>query len=110
MTLREFEKYRISLEQLKFRAESLDPLHYGIQRDTFRKDRLKKLITAGAKVNSKTVHAKVTRWKRQLERLDQSQARMEKLRNEIESGQLHVSLPPKKPLRLVALETVETRG
>ncbi len=100
MTLQEFEKFRISLEQQKFHAESLDPLHYGIQRDTFRKERLNKLISAGGKVNSKTVQAKVARWKRQLQRLDKSQARLEKLREEIESGKLQVHLPVTKKLRV----------
>lgn len=95
MTLQEFEKFRLSVEQQKFQADSLDPLRYGIQRDTFRKDKLKRLISTGAKVNSKTVQAKVARWKRQLTRLDKSQARLEKLSSEIAAGKLQVSLPKK---------------
>jgi len=109
MTLQEFEKFRISLEQQKFNADSLDPLHYGIQRDVFRKDKLKRLISAGAKVDSKTVKAKIARWKRQLLRLDKSQARLEKLREEITAGKLHVQVPPPKPMRLVSSTSVNAR-
>jgi hypothetical protein len=93
MTLQEFEKFRISVERQKFQAESLDPLHYGIQRDEFKKARLAQLIAAGVKVDSKTVAAKISRWKRQLLRLDQSQARLEKLRQEIAAGKLQVTVP-----------------
>ena len=96
MTLQEFEKFRISLERQKFQAESLDPLHYGIQRDEFKKSRLSQLIAAGVAVNSKTVAAKVARWKRQLVRLNQSQARLEKLRQEINASKLEVSVPVHK--------------
>ena len=110
MTLQEFEKFRISLEQQKFTAESLDPLHYGIQRDVFRKDKLKKLISAGTKIQSKTVQAKIVRWKRQLLRLDKSQARLEKLREEITAGKLHVQVPPSKPIRLVSSSSVNVRA
>ena len=101
MTLQEFEKFRISLEQQRFQAEGSNPLEYGIQRDVYRKEKLKKLIAAGAKVQSKTVQAKIVRWKRQLTRLDKSQARLEKLREEISSGKLQVQVPS-KPLRLVS--------
>src|SRR5262245_22941210 len=96
MTLQEFEKFRISLEQQRFQAESLDPLDYGIKRDDFRKAQLKKLISIGAKVNSKTVQAKVERWKRQVRRIDESQARLEKLRSEIESGKLQLEVARSK--------------
>ncbi len=111
MTLQEFEKFRISLEQQKFQAESLDPLHYGIQRDVFRRDKLKKLISAGAKVESKTVQAKIVRWKRQLTRLEKSQARLEKLREEISSGKLKVEVPSdSKSLRLVSSTSVRANA
>ncbi|MDB6026774.1 MAG: hypothetical protein JWM68_2997 [Verrucomicrobiales bacterium] len=109
MTLQEFEKFRISLEQQKFISESFDPLVYGIQRDLFRKDKLKRLIDVGARLDSKTVQAKVARWKRKLGRLDQSQARLQKLRDEIVSSQLDVQVPEKKMLRIVSSKINEAR-
>lgn len=110
MTLQEFEKFRISLEQHKFHADSLDPLEYGIQRDAFRKEQLKKLITTGAKVESKTVRAKVERWKRQVQRLDKNQARMETLRKEIASGRLQVEVAHQKQMRIISSQSVDARA
>ena len=109
MTLQEFEKFRLSLEQQKFNTDSLDPLVYGIERDHFRKDRLKQLISVGTRVDSKTVQAKVARWKRKVERLEQSQARLEKLRNETCNHRLDVEVPPKKLLRLVSSKVNSVR-
>ncbi len=44
MTRKEFEKVRIALEGEKFQEDFADPIHYGIQRAAFEKEKFKKLI------------------------------------------------------------------
>src|SRR5689334_19513957 len=90
MTLQEFEKFRIDLEREEFQGAPADPLHFGIERCKHEKERLNKLVSLGDGVRSKTVKAKIERWRRQINRLDSFIDRMEKLKREIQSSRLIV--------------------
>ena len=94
MTLQEFERRRLGVEREKFRGDFGDPINFGIERGAFEKKRLQRLIDLGKGVRSKTVQAKVARWKRQLQRVDVSIDRLEKLRGELAESRLHLDLPP----------------
>ena len=96
MTRKEFEIFRLSLEKEKFHKMVSDPIDYGIQRTIFKKERLQKLIGVGKGIRSRTVQAKVERWKRQLDRLDQSQAHLTELKKDLETARLKVTprIPP----------------
>ncbi len=82
MTRKEFEKLRVEIEAQKFQSVQLDPIAYGIQRLQFEKEKFKKLITAAEAIPMKTTRAKAERWKRKLQRADQSLARLTKIREE----------------------------
>ncbi len=92
MTLQEFERCRLGLEREKFRGELADPLNFGIDRAQFEKNRLQKLIELGKGVRSKTVQAKIDRWKRQLRRVNVSINRLGKLKAEIAASRLKIDL------------------
>ncbi|HWD20055.1 MAG TPA: hypothetical protein VHB20_12330 [Verrucomicrobiae bacterium] len=83
MTRKEFEKVRLALEGEKFQDDFTDPIHYGIQRAAFEKEKFKRLIAAARQVNMQTARTKMEQWKRQLEKATQSQERFERLRDEI---------------------------
>jgi hypothetical protein len=83
MTRKEFEKIRLSIEHEQFQGDSADPLSYGVERAIFEKAKFKRLIAAARQVRMQTARTKLEQWKRQLERANQSQARFEKLRDEI---------------------------
>lgn len=83
MTRKEFEKLRLSIESEKFVGECSDPITYGIERAAFERQKFKRLIAAAKQVNMQTARTKMEQWKRQLERASQSQARFEKIRDEI---------------------------
>ncbi len=93
MTRKEFEFFRLSVEQETFPRNISDPIEFGIQRTLFRKQKLKKLIAAGKGVSSKTVQAKVDRWRRQLGRLERSQAQMTRLKKELSASRLVIYRP-----------------
>jgi ribosome maturation factor RimP len=93
MTRKEFELFRLSLEKEKLSKAVSDPIDYGIQRTLFKKEKLKRLIGVGKNVSSRTVQAKVQRWQRQLNRLDESQAHLVALKKDIDAGRLTVSRP-----------------
>jgi hypothetical protein len=90
MTRKEFEAYRLSVEKEKFSKSVSDPIAYGIERTIFRKQKLKKLIDAGKNIDSRTVKAKVERWKRQLNRLDLSQEHLTELRKDLTASRLDI--------------------
>ena len=90
MTRKEFEIFRLSLEKEKFPKSVSDPIEYGIQRTIFRKERLKKLIAVGKSIRSRTVQAKIERWKRQLSKLDQSQAHLSALKKDIDASRIQI--------------------
>jgi hypothetical protein len=94
MTRKQFEAFRLSVEKETFAQTFADPIVYGIQRTIFRRQKLEKLIHAGRKVKSRTVQAKVRRWTRQLERLQNSQDHLEQLRKELVSSRLEVLAVP----------------
>lgn len=101
MTLQEFERHRLGLEREKFHGELGNPLNFGMDRALFEKKRLQHLIDLGRGVPSKTVQAKVQRWKRQMHRVDASIKHLEKIKEEIEQARLKVTLPDSslQPLR-----------
>ncbi len=83
-----------------------DPIDYGIQRIEFRRQKLKKLITAGKGIDSRTVQAKLARWKRQLDRLDKSESRLSELKTDISTSRLHIT----QPTQLLAVTVTNSRG
>ncbi len=91
MTRKEFEAYRLSVEKEQFTLQASDPLDYGVQRIEFRRQKLKKLINAGKTIDSKTVQAKIVRWKRQLDRLQTSETRIRGLMHDLSGARLLVS-------------------
>ena len=102
MTRKEFEAYRLSVEKETFTKSFSDPIVYGIERTIFRKQKLLKLIDTGKKVKSRTVQAKIQRWQRQLQRLDNSQSHLEKLRTELSASKLQVVAPAATAVAKVA--------
>ena len=112
MTRKEFEAFRLAVEKEKFTQLASDPIEYGIQRIEFRRQKLKKLINAGKGIDSRTIQAKIVRWKRQLDRLEKSESRLAELRSDISASRLHISQPqfvspapgpdPKIPSRISA--------
>ncbi len=93
MTRKQFELFRLSVEKETFEKNLTDPIVYGIERTIFRRQKLEKLIRAGKMVKSRTVQAKVQRWTRQLERLQNSQDHLEELKKELVSARLEVVTP-----------------
>lgn len=94
MTRKEFELFRLSLEKEHPPATVSDPIEYGIQRTIFKKEKLKRLIGVGKGIRSRTVQAKVERWKRQLEKLSQSQKHLLTLKQDIQSTRLSIDVSP----------------
>lgn len=93
MTRKEFETFRLLVEKEKFTQMASDPLDYGIQRIEFRRQKLKKLISAGKEIDSRTVQAKIARWKRQLSRLEASENRLAGLKSDISGSKLRIEAP-----------------
>lgn len=89
--------YRLSLEKEKFPKVISDPIEYGIQRTVFKKDRLRKLIGVGKGVKSRTVQAKIERWKRQLQKLDHSQEHLVSLKRDLDATRSQMSLGGRFP-------------
>ena len=54
MTRKEFEKFRMSIEDQDFSGNYSDPIEYGIQRAAFEQKKFQKLIAAARKVNMRT--------------------------------------------------------
>lgn len=90
MTRKEFEAYRLSVEKEQFNKHTSDPLDYGVQRIEFRRQKLKKLINAGKNIDSKTIQAKIVRWKRQLDRLEKSETRLKGLMTDLSTSKLQI--------------------
>ncbi len=86
MTRKEFEKLRVEIESQKFQSVQLDPIAYGIQRLLFEKEKFKRLIAAAESIPMKTTRAKAERWKRKLQRADESLHRLENIRQEMASS------------------------
>ena len=93
MTRKEFEAFRLSVEKEKFTQLASDPIEYGIQRIEFRRQKLKKLINAGKGIDSRTIQAKIARWKRQLDRLGKSESRLNDLKTDITTSKLQIGRP-----------------
>jgi hypothetical protein len=83
MTRKEFERLRFAIEGEKFHDNFSDPISYGIHRAAFDREKFQKLIAAAQEVDMQTTRVKMEQWKRQLARATQSQARFERLREEI---------------------------
>jgi hypothetical protein len=81
MTLREFDKLRLSIEREKFICDC-EPISYGIKRAIFQQNKLKRLIAAAKQVDMKMARTKLALWERQLERAGRTQTRFEKIRDE----------------------------
>ena len=107
MTLQEFERLRMDMERNKFRSDSVDPVLFGIERGRFEKQKLQKLIDLGQGVRSKTVQAKIERWKRQLKRLDGSMERLNALKDELKVSRLEVRAPQPFPKTVSSRVRVE---
>jgi hypothetical protein len=100
MTRKEFEVFRLSLEKEKFPKAISDPIDYGIQRTIFKREKLRKLITIGKNIRSRTVQAKIERWKRQLSKLEQSQAHLTELKQELDAARLTVTSPASRNVQV----------
>lgn len=100
MTRKEFEIFRLSLEKEKFPKSISDPIEFGIQRTIFKKEKLRKLISVGKNIRSRTVQAKIERWKRQLNKLEQSQAHLTELKKDLASSRLEVEVPSRAITRV----------
>jgi hypothetical protein len=107
MTRKEFELFRLSLEKENSPKAVSDPIDYGIQRTLFKKEKLKKLIGAGKNIRSRTVQSKIERWKRQLDKLERSQAHLVQLKEEMSAARLDVTVPGPRPLDGLKLSTTE---
>ncbi|MFN7140402.1 MAG: hypothetical protein ACK4UN_13780, partial [Limisphaerales bacterium] len=92
MTLQDFEKVRTGIVQQTFGGDFADPLQYGIHRGRFEQAKLQKLIDLGKNVRSKTVQAKIVRWKRQVQRIDEKVERLKKLKADIEASRVKVAM------------------
>src|SRR5687768_11151923 len=97
MTRKEFEVFRLSLEKEKFPTAISDPIEYGIHRTIFKREKLKKLINIGKNIRSRTVQSKIERWKRQLDRLGNSQEHLTALKKELDAAK--ISLTARQALR-----------
>jgi|GEM_PF-1759816 len=93
MTLKEFEKLRLSIERVKFVGDSSNPITYGIERAVFEKEKFKKLIAAAKPMEMKMARTKLELWKRQLERANQSHARFKKIQDEIRAMRIDRVVP-----------------
>jgi len=90
MTRKEFEVFRLSLEKEKCPAAISDPIEYGIHRTIFKREKLKKLISVGKNIRSRTVQSKIERWKRQLHRLENSQEHLTLLKKELDAAKISI--------------------
>jgi hypothetical protein len=71
MTRKEFESLRVEIQNKKLQIQvDCDPFRYAIERAKYKRNQLSELIAIGRKIKSKTVQAKVARWKRQVEKLE----------------------------------------
>jgi len=104
MTRKEFEKFRMSIEEQDFFGNYTDPIEYGIQRAAFEQKKFQKLIAAARKVNMRTTRAKAEQWQRQLERAEHSYERFKELQREIDAAKIHVDAPA------IAAANVRTRA
>lgn len=82
MTLKEFRELELSIRSEKFESSS-ETLTFGVERAIFEQQKLKKLIAAAEQVDAKTVRTKLASWQRQLQKAILSQARFEKMRDEL---------------------------
>ncbi|MFN7138444.1 MAG: hypothetical protein ACK4UN_03805 [Limisphaerales bacterium] len=107
MTRKEFETFRLSVEKEKFTKLASDPIEYGIQRIEFRRQKLKTLINAGKSIDSRTIQAKVARWKRQLDRLEKSEARLSGLKDDISAAKLQIPRTDIQPAAIAAARSTK---
>jgi hypothetical protein len=87
MTLKEFRELELAIRGERFESSS-ETLTYGVERAIFEQQKLKKLIAAAEQVDAKTVRTKLASWQRQLQKAIQSQARFEKMREEMRQGKI----------------------
>lgn len=97
MTLKEFRELELAIRSEKFESSS-ETLTYGVERAIFEQQKLKKLIAAAQEVDAKTVRTKLASWQRQLQKAIQSQARFERMREEMRSSRPTMSLRAKTPV------------
>ena len=96
MTLKEFRELELAIRNERFESSS-ETLTYGVERAAFEQQKLKRLIAAGEQVDAKTVRTKLASWQRQLQRAIHSQARFEKMREEMHANRAAAALS-KKPV------------
>lgn len=82
MTLKEFRKSVLQIQSEEFKSSS-DGFSYGIERAVFEQKKFRKLIDLARQVDFKTGRTKCAIWERQLEKAIKSQARFEKMRDEM---------------------------
>jgi hypothetical protein len=87
LTRREFVNLKLTIEQQKFEPTDLGPLSYGIQRAYFERTKLEKLISAAERVEGKTAQAQADRWRRKLQKIEESQGKLQRLKEELVGSQ-----------------------
>ena len=109
MTRKEFERLRMSIEEQDFFGNCTDPIEYGIQRARFEEKKLRKLIVLADQTAFSTAKRKVAGWRRQLERVQQIQTRLESRKKEspmvsrdynqlARAAAFHFVNPPRSPI------------
>jgi hypothetical protein len=88
MTRIQFEQSRIAIEQEPFESNSCNPITYGIDRNTFRREKLQRLIDLARKAPGRIANTKLKIWQQQLDRSIAAKERFEKLRTEMKMSRL----------------------
>jgi uncharacterized protein YigA (DUF484 family) len=83
MTRKDFEIFRMAIEDRRCSADSLDPISFGIQRAKFEVIKYQRLIAAARGIAAKTVQARIKPWQRQLAHAHESRERFEELERQV---------------------------
>ena len=83
MTYKEFKRHVFTIYNETFDGTENSPIDYGIQRAKFEEKKLNRLIVLADQTDFSTAKRKVAGWRRQLERVQQIKARLERRKSEM---------------------------
>ncbi len=80
MTLNEFGRQVRQIEKEELESGSLDTVSFGLERSKFEIEKLKRLIALGKRVGLKTSAKRISKWQKQLEKVQENQRRFEAIK------------------------------
>jgi hypothetical protein len=78
MTYAQFVKQSACIRNETFQFDSFNPFSYAIQRNAFQRRQYQRLIDLAERAPGLTAKRKLSRWKRELKRLNETRERLEK--------------------------------